>query len=47
MADKKPDAGSDASRTDPKTADQDREELKKNAEKGLKDAAGNLPKDQV
>lgn len=47
MTDKKPDPGSDAARTDPRVADRDREELRKRAEKGLEDADGNLPKDQV
>lgn len=47
MADKRMDPTSDAARSDPKTADKEREELKKKAEEGMKDATGDLPKDQV
>lgn len=38
MTDKKPDPTSDASRSDPKTADAAREKLAKDAEKGLEKA---------
>jgi hypothetical protein len=37
MSDKKPDPTSDAARTDPKTADESREKLKEQAEKGMRD----------
>ena len=47
MTEKKPDPTSDAARTDPEVADKDREVLKTQAEKGLRDNAGRLPKDQV
>lgn len=47
MPDRKQDPTSDASRTDPETADKNRDELKKKSEQGLKDAGGNLPKDQI
>ncbi|MEB2848364.1 hypothetical protein AAIH70_24890 [Neorhizobium sp. BT27B] len=47
MTDKKPDPTSDAARTDPKVADREREELRKKAEQGLKDASGDLPEDQI
>jgi hypothetical protein len=47
VTDKKPDPTSDAARTDPKVADREREELRKKAEQGLKDASGDLPEDQI
>lgn len=47
MTDKKLDPTSDAARTDPKVGDREREELRKKAEQGLKDASGDLPKDQI
>ncbi len=47
MTDPKPDQKSDAARYDPKTADECREKLKKQPEKGLRDARGEPPKDQV
>ncbi|MGE7368670.1 hypothetical protein ACQKKX_06300 [Neorhizobium sp. NPDC001467] len=37
----------DAARSDGEKADRDREELKKKAEQGLKDADGKLPKDEI
>lgn len=43
----KPNPESDAARSDPKTADKDREKLKEQAEKGMRDATGEPPKDQV
>ena len=46
MSDKKPAPSSDAERTG-ENADRDREELKKNAEKGMKDASGKKPKGDV
>jgi hypothetical protein len=45
MTEKKP-AESDDARTG-KDADKNREELVKKAEKGLEDAHGNKPKDQI
>ena len=36
MTDEKVDQGSDAARSDPKTADRDREQLKKDAEKNIR-----------
>lgn len=36
MTTEKADQGSDAARTDPKTADRDREQLKKDAEKNIR-----------
>lgn len=46
MSDKKPDPSSDAARTG-ENADKDREELKKNAEKGMENAVGKKPKGEV
>ncbi len=47
MTDDSPDPTSDAARSDPAVADNDREKLKKAAEDGLRDAEGNLPKDEI
>jgi len=44
MTYKNPDPTSDAARTDPNTADEAREKLKDQAEKGLRDARENLRK---
>jgi hypothetical protein len=44
MPDKKIDPSSDVARTDPKTADQSREKLKDQAEKGLRNARDDPPK---
>ncbi|TWF58213.1 hypothetical protein [Neorhizobium alkalisoli] len=46
MTDKKPDAESDAARSGA-DADKNREELVKRAEKGIEDAKGKKPKDQI
>lgn len=46
MTDKKPDPSSDAARTG-ENADKDREELKRNAEKGIEDATGKKPKGEI
>jgi hypothetical protein len=46
MTEKKPDKTSDDARTG-KDADKNREELVKTAEKGMKDATGDLPKGDV
>jgi hypothetical protein len=46
MTDKKPDAESDAARNGA-DADKNREELVKRAEKGIEDAKGKKPKDQI
>ncbi len=45
MTEAKPDPTSDAARTDPETADATREKLKKEAEKGLKNASDEARKD--
>lgn len=47
MTEKNQDPTSDAVRSDPKAADKNREVLKKNAEEGLKNADGKLPKDEI
>ncbi len=39
MTSEKADQGSDAARSDPKTADRDREQLKKDAEKNIRKVA--------
>lgn len=46
MPDEKKDNTTEDARTGP-DADKNREELKKRAEKGLRDTDGNLPKDEV
>jgi hypothetical protein len=45
MSEQKPDPSSDAARTDPKTADESRETLRKQAEKGLRGAREKPSKD--
>ncbi|WP_312407707.1 hypothetical protein [Rhizobium sp.] len=47
MSDRKPDAESDAARSDPELADRNRKDLAKKAEEGLKNAKNELPKDQI
>ncbi|MGK6317237.1 hypothetical protein [Neorhizobium sp. DT-125] len=46
MPDRKSDPSSDAERSDPKKAEANREELKKQAEQGIKNATHDLPKEQ-
>ena len=46
MTDPKPEDASDAARTG-RDADKNRDELMKKAEKGLEDARGKKPKDEV
>jgi hypothetical protein len=46
MTEEKPDPTSDAARSDPETADATREKLKKEAEKGLKNASDEARKDR-
>ena len=46
MTEEKPDPTSDAARSDPETADVKREKLKKEAEKGLKNASDEARKDR-
>ncbi|MGP4694110.1 hypothetical protein [Agrobacterium cavarae] len=46
MIDRKPDSSSDAARTG-EDADRDREELKKDAEKGIEDATGKKPRGEI
>lgn len=47
MSERKPDAESDAARSDSEAADRNREELARRAEEGLGDADDKLPKDQI
>ncbi|WP_154677716.1 hypothetical protein [Rhizobium tubonense] len=47
MTEEKTDPASDAARTDPKTADESRDKLKEQAEKGLRSARDEPPKDRV
>jgi hypothetical protein len=47
MTDKTQDPTSDSAHSDPAVANKNREELKEQAEKGMRDAKDKLPKDQV